>query len=907
VTADRWSARAYRYLLHLYPREFQERFAADLEADFAQQLARGRPLAAWGRALFDLARSVPLTHARARGEFGRVHAISLGGEPAMGSLIFDVRHALRSLVKAPVFTAVTVLTLALGIGANSAIFSLVNAALLRPLGYDKPDELMMIHEIIPESKVPRFGVSPVDYLDLREYQHSFSAIGVYRTRPFELSDTGAPEQITVAQVSSSVFSVLGVNPGVGQTFSSEDDSVDRSVVVISDRFAQRRFAGRDAVGARLLLNRRPYTVIGVMPGSFEFPKRGAEFNGEPADVYIPLVFTRLERQARGMFYSHSVVGRRRSGVPAEQASADTAALASRIIENYPQPMRQMGYSLQIAATPLPDEISGSVRRPLLVLLGAVGLVLLVACANVANLIMSRQATRQREIGVRVAMGAGQRRLFQMLLTENLILALTGGVAGLVLGQWAVRTVPAVIATSLPGVSDVELDARVIGFTFVLSLVTALGFGLVPSISGTWRDVNAALREGVRMTSGRKQQRLQAGFVVSSIALAFVLLIGAGLLARSFSNLMAVDPGVRAANVLSFEVTLPFTGYNDAARMRGFHQALHQRLRAIPGVSAAVLASDLPVRSDGERRAFTPSGQSAESPVPPSVAVTWSFGDYLSTFGVPLVRGRTFLPEEYVENRQVVLVSRALAEKYWPGEDPIGKQLHWGGPPSTSPWQTVVGVVGDVVDGPLGSEPVIHVYAPYTDVDDRQLAAPIGTLFRRINVALTGAADAASLTPLARAAVAAIDPALAMAGVATMAQVLDEASAPQRFSATVLAVFAAGALLLAAIGLYGVLSLGVAQRTREIGVRLALGASRGEVVIRVVRDGMTLAAIGLALGAAGAIGAAGLLRALLFGTGAYDLYTFAIVPALLASIALIACMVPAIKAARVDPTVALRAE
>jgi predicted permease len=907
MAAHRWSTRVYRTLLRLYPREFQERFAADLEANFLRLLARRTRVGAWSETLADLARSLPLTHRRARAEFGRASAISLGGEPAMASLLFDVRHAWRSLMKAPVFTLVTILTLALGIGANSAIFSLVNAALLRPLGYANPDQLMLMHEIIPESKVPRFGVSPTDYLDLVQFQQSFSAIGVYRIRPYELSETGTPEQIAVAQMSSTVFPILGINPAHGRAFLAEEDSVDRSVVVVSDRFARQRLAGRDAIGARVMLNRRPYTVVGVMPPSFEFPKRGAEFNGEPADVYMPLIFTRVESQARGMFYNHSVVGRRRDGVSAQQAAADTGALAARIVENYPPAMREMGYTLQVVATPLLDEISGQVRRPLLVLLGAVGLVLLVACANVANVIMSRQVSRQREIGIRVAMGAADRRLFQMLLTENLILALTGGVAGLVLGQWAVRTVPAVIASSLPGVSDVQLDARVVGFTFALSVITAVMFGMVPLFSSARRNLNVVLREGARATGGREQQRLQAGFVVSSIALAFVLLIGAGLLIRSFTNLMSVDPGIRELNVLNFEVTLPFAGYNDAAKMRGFHQALYDRIRAIPGVRSAVLASDLPVRADGERRAFTPSGQPAGSSIPPSIALTWSFGDYLATFGVPLLRGRTFAPEEYIENRGVVLVSRTLAEKYWPGEDPIGKQLHWGGPPSTAPWQTVVGMVGDVIDGPLGSEPVIHVYAPYIEIDDRQLAAPIGSLFRRINVALTGDVEASSLTTSARAAVAAIDPALAVANVTTMAHVLDEASAPQRFSATVLAAFAGGALLLAGIGLYGVLSLGVAQRTREIGVRLALGASRGKVVARVVRDGMVLAAVGLTLGAIAAIGAVGLLRALLFGTGTYDLFTFAIVPALLASVALMACLIPAMRAARVDPTVTLRSE
>jgi predicted permease len=907
VARHRWSIGLLRLFLRTYPREFRDRFGADLERDFSELMSTRGAAAAWKYALSDMRRAVPMTHSDDQRARQRRYVISLGGEGQMGSLLFDLRHAVRALISSPVFTAVTVITLALGIGANSAIFSLVNAVLLRPLGYQEPERLMMIHEIIPESRVPRFGVSPADYADLDQYQGSFTDIGAYRTRAMELSGSGTPESISVAQTTAAVFPLLGAAAADGRTFLPAEDQSEQSVAVITESLRRRRFAASSPVGERIILDRRPYTIVGVMPAGFEFPKRGPQFNGSPADVFLPLVFNPFERQARGMFYNHSVVGRLKDGVTMEQATRDTAALAPRITENYPAQIRNSGMTLQIAATPMLEEISGQVRRPLLILLGAVALVLFVACANVANLFLSRAVARQREMGVRVALGASRHRLFQMLLVESLLLALVSGAVGLLIANWVLRAVPAVLTASLPGVSDVSLDIRVVSFTMGLSMVTALFFGLVPMIAGMKRELTDALREGSRSAGGRRQHRLQGGLVVASVALAFVLLVASGLLIRSFNNLMNAESGIHALNVLSLEVSLPFAGYNQAPRVRSFYQTVQDRITAIPGVKAGVVTTDLPLRADGERRAFSPEGADPSGGIPPSIALTWAHGDYFSTFGIPLIRGRNFTTEEQMENRLVVIVSKNLADRYWPGEDPIGKRLKWGLAASTAPWQTVVGVAGDVVDGPLGSDPVIHVYSPYSETNDQGLASPLGGLWRNMKVAVNGEVDAASLTTSVRAAIAAVDPALAIANVTTMREVVRDLSAPQRFSATVLTAFAAGALLLAGIGLFGVLAFGVAQRTREIGVRVALGAARSEVVGLIVKQGMLLVVIGLVIGLLGSLAATRVMRSLLYETDVYDPLTFAIVPALLAVVSLAACYVPARRAAIVDPMVTLRSE
>jgi putative ABC transport system permease protein len=908
VSVGRWSRRLYGWLLRVYPADFRERFRHDLEADFGELVATHGRAAAWRRVLRDLARSLRTTHVDAQVERQRLAHLDPTGDSQISTFLFDVRHAARALLRAPVFTIVTVATLALGIGANSAIFSLVNAVLLRPIGYPDADRLLLIYEGLPETGISRpFGVSPPDYADLEAMQQSFKQIGAYRSREFELSGVGDPRRVTISQVTPSVFSVLGVPPASGRTLVDGDANGDR-LVVISHGLAERAFAGRSPIGERLILDREPYAIVGVMPASFEFPKRGPQLNGDPADAWTPLVFNPFERQARGMFYNHTVIGRLNDGTTPQQAAAEMTRLGPQIRERYPARLRNSPISLVVFGSPLPDEIAGRVRRALLLLLGAVGLVLLVACANVANLILARAVVSQREIGLRMALGAARYRLFQMLLAESVLLASAAGAAGLLLGYWVVRAMPAVIATSLPGVANVSLDARVVIFTMAISVATALGFSLVPFAVSGRRDLNDALREGAARTAGgASQHRVQASLVVASVALAFVLLVGAGLLGRSLTHLLAVEDGVHADNVLTFRVALPYAGYRSAGAVRAFYLGLQEKLRAIPGVRSASISSDLPLDGDGERRAATPEHVGDVGGQPPSMAVTWIHGSYFDTYGIPVVRGRSFSREEEVEPRPVAIVSRALAARFWPGEDPIGKQVKWGLADSESPWRTVIGTVGDVVDGPLGEDQILHVYVPYSEVPDGALGARVAGLLRQMVIGIRSGADARLVVGPARAAVASIDPAMAISDVTTMTQVEREATAPQRFSATVLAGFAAGGLLLAGVGLYGVLAFGVTQRTREIGVRLALGAKHSEVLGLVVRQGIKLTAIGLLIGLAGAVAASRFLGSLLYETPALDLRTFALVPVVLAVVALIACYVPGRRAARIDPMAALRAE
>jgi putative ABC transport system permease protein len=622
------------------------------------------------------------------------------GERPMRSLASDLRHACRVLRKAPVFTAVTVITLAFGIGANSAIFSLVNAVLLRPLGYAEPERLMLIYEGF--GGPGKIGVSPPDFVDLTTLQRPFSSIGAYRTTQYELSGTGEPERITGVRVSASVFPILGVPPAIGRTFVESDDQPGQDVAVLSHGLWQRRFGGDpQAVGRTITLDRRPYTVVGVMPAAFQFPKRGPQINGEPGASVDAAGAGPLRAQPERPRHDVQPLGHR----PSPRWRDDRARARrhrrarSRLIENYPAMLREPMQSLTVTAVPLAEEIAGEVQRPLLLLLGAVGLVLLVACANVANLVLSRAVTRQREMAVRAAIGAGRGRLLQMLLVEGLLLTATGGALGLFLGYAAVRAMPAVIALSLPGVSDVTLDARVVLFTFALSALTALAFGLLPLAANERRDLTELLREGgSRSTSGARRHRLQATLVVSSVALAFVLLAGAGLLIRSFERLMAVDAGLRAPRVLTMQVSLPRAGYDNPAAVRSFYRACTRTcarsrpcgpppFRRTCRSRATASAARSPPTSPS-----TPSFRAPAWPSPGRSATTSGRSGSPSSRDAHSCRRRT--------PRTGKRRSSAVPWRSGSGPDriPIGKRVKWGIPASQAPWQTIVGVAGDVVDG-----------------------------------------------------------------------------------------------------------------------------------------------------------------------------------------------------------------
>jgi predicted permease len=912
----RLSIRLLRLLLAAYPREFRARFGADLERDFADLLETRGARAAWAAAWSDLRRAMPMTHRDDQAARQRRHVVTLGGEPAsaaggrfgeagfLAAASLDLRHAVRALVATPVFTVVTVITLALGIGATTAIFSLVNAALLRPIGYHQPERLMTVHEQLAGTRFPRAEMSPPDFLDLRALQRSFIDVGAYRTAEYELSGAGESRRVTVVSMSPSVIPLLGVAPARGRLFTTEEEQSPAATAIVTAAFAERIVGGADPVGRTLTLDRRPYTIVGVMPRGFEFPKRGPRMNGTPADIYTPLWFNPFERRARGSFHNHSVIGRLRDGVTAKQAMADINALGPAIHANYPAHLQGALTSVSLPVTPLQAEISGDVRRPLLLLLAAVSLVLLVACANVANLMLSRAVTRRREIGMRIALGAAAKRLFLMLFVESLLLAVMGAALGLVVGQWAIRLAAPAVLASAPAAAGVSLDGRVLAFALATSILTALVFGIAPLAAGLRRDGLDALRGGRTLSHARS--RLQSSLVVTSVALAFVLLIGAGLLARSLANVMSVQSGVGDFNVVTMDLTLPYAAYNQASRVRAFVSTLQERLAAIPGVRAAAVASDVPIRGDGERRAVTPENLPEGAP-PLAVAITWLHGDYFQTYRVPIVRGRLLTDDEIRNDRRSAIVSRGLAEKVWPGEDPIGKRFIWGMRGGGAVWQSVVGVAADVAEGSLTAEPLMHIYVPYAEMPDAVLSAPIGGLARRLSVAVSGHVDAASLTPLVRAAIAAGDPALAISQVSTLDDVVRDVAAPQRFSTMLMSAFAAVALLLAAVGLYGVLAFGVSQRTREIGVRLALGAPRRQVLGLVVRQGVVLAAAGLLIGGLVSAAAARLLRTLLFGTGIYDPLTFGLVPIVLAVVSLAACYIPARRAAVVDPMVTLRSD
>ncbi len=805
----------------------------------------------------------------------------------MGTLWQDLRYGIRTLLRRPGFTLIAVLALMLGIGANSAIFSVVNGVLLRPLPYADPERLVQVWEYRPRQGMNQIEVSSAEFAAWRDQNRVFEQIAAIDHADYNLTGNDEPQRISGARVSASYFPLLGVKPALGRTFLPEEDQPDHnSVVVLSYGIWQGRFGSDpNILGKSVTLNGTACTVIGIMPRGFQLP--------HDAGLARPIAFTSAEQTTSGNHYLE-VIARLKPGVTIKEAAGEMSAIAGRLEQTFPN--TNVGHG--VVLVPLHEQVVGEVRPALLVLLGAVGFVLLIACANVANLLLARSAARRKEIAIRTALGASRARIIRQLLTESLFLAVLGGAAGLLLAMWGVDLLIRLIANSIPRANEISLDGRVLGFTLLISLMTGLLFGLLPALQTSRPDLTESLKEGGRDSAESfRRNRARSLLVVCEVALTLVLLIGAGLLIKSFLRLRDVNPGFNPAGTLTLELSLPASKYSDGAQIAGFYQQLLPRVEALPGVQAAGAVSVLPLSGNDESNFV---GIEGHQPLPPGQALRAGRRivnpDYFRAMGIPLKRGRPFTQADTRETERVMIINETMAHRFFaPDEDPLGKRIRTGG--GSSPWLSVVGVVGDVRHGGLDRDARPEMYFPYLQAPSRSMAL----------VVRAAAGDPLKLAGPVRGQVLSLDKDQPIGNVMSLEQLLAESVAPRRFSMLLLGLFAAVAMILAAVGIYGVMSYSVAQRTREIGIRMALGAQAADVLRMVVGQGMVLAVIGLGVGLATALAVTRVMSSLLFEVSATDPLTFAGVSILLAVAALLACYIPARRATKVEPVVALRYE
>ena len=802
----------------------------------------------------------------------------------------DVRFGVRTLVKSPAFTVVAVIALALGIGANSAIFSVVNAVLLRPLPYKDSDRLFMVWEKGDAEAFPLNSVSAANFMDWREQNHVFEGVAAVGRASFNLTGVGEPEMVEGRRVSANLFRLLGVEPQLGRAFLPEEDAPGAGrVVILSHGLWRRHFGSQPGIaGKALTLNCQSYTVVGVMPQDFQFPSRQDE-------MWVPMAFSSEEAANRGN-NTYEVVGRMKPGVSLVQAQAEMNTLAARLRQQYPDVVK----SDATVIVSLHEQVVGDIKQALLVLLGAVGFVLLVACANVANLLLARAAGRQKEIALRVALGAGRLRLVRQFLTESMLLALLGGAAGLLLSLWGLSLLKAFMPENISQVGEIALDARVLGFTLLVSLLTGLVFGLAPFAQASRLNLNEILKDGGRGTaSGRGGNRLRGGLVVAEVAVSLILLVGAGLLINSFLRLRNSDPGYRSDNLLTMTVVLPEQKYPEPAQRAAFFAELIERVKALPGVRSAAVTDWLPLTMTGGSFGVSVDGRPDPGPDQrPDVVTRVVSPEYFGTMGIRLLRGRQFNErQDRADAAPVVVISETTARRLWPGEDALGKRIKPGGLDSPDPWMEVVGVVNDVRQFDLATEPRLQMYLPYVQFEwfvPRQLVIKTDV-------------EPSSLAAAVRGAVWGVDKEQPVSDIRTMEEVLSESIARQRFSTMLLGIFAAVALALAAVGIYGVMSYAVANRTREIGIRMALGAQAGSVLRLIVAQGLKLVSAGVLLGLVGSLLLTRLMSSLLFGVSPTDPLTLVTISLLLVVVALLASYIPARRAAKVDPLIAIRYE
>ncbi|HLL75967.1 MAG TPA: ABC transporter permease [Pyrinomonadaceae bacterium] len=807
-----------------------------------------------------------------------------------GTVWQDVRYAARMFLKSPGFTAVALLALALGIGANTAIFSVVHAVLLRSLPYGEPERLAVVWETSSRRATRHNVTSPANFVELRDQTKSFESMAAFYDWRFNLTGAGDPVEVPAQVTTGNLFSVLGAQAALGRTYTQEEvEAGNTNVAVLSHGFWQSQLGGaRDVLGKTVSINGEPVEIIGVMPPEFRWFVKENSRGGKPAAMWVPTSF----QITRGRYIQ--AVGRLRPGVSLDEARAEVQTVAARLEQQAPDYNAGLG----VALVPVREQLAGELKTPLMILLGAVGFVLLIACANVANLQLARAAARSKEIAIRAALGAGRARVIRQLLTESVMLAVVGGLLGLGVAAWGVDALAALSPPNLIAAGEVRVSMPVLGFTFGVSLLTGVVFGLMPALEAARFDPNDALKESGRgSTGGPRGKRLRSAFVVAQVALALVLLVGAGLMIKSFSRLQSVDPGFDPENLLTMRVDLPATKYKEDAAIVAFYRQAAERLAALPGVRSATAINYLPFYSGlGARTSFTIEGREAPRPgEEPSTDVRVTDENYFRTLNIPVLRGRTFTAQEAAEKRPVIVVTEALARKYFPGEDPLGRRIAVE-MEENPPMLEIIGVVGDARYDKLDAElyPMVYHTLP-------QLTYNAMTFVLRTD------GGPLALSAAARREVQQIDRDLPLADVRTLQSWIGESVSRTRFGTLLLTVFAGVALLLAAVGIYGVMSYTVAQRQHEIGIRMAMGAQRRDVIWLVVGHGLLLTAAGVALGALGAFGLTRLMEGLLYGVSATDPLTFGGVALVLSAAALLACYLPARRATKVDPMTALRYE
>ncbi len=807
----------------------------------------------------------------------------------------DIRYGLRMLLKSPSVSIVATIALALGIGANTAIFSVVNAVLLRPLPYPDSDALMSVFEKDQTRAVVRGSFSYPNYFDLRAQNHVFEHVSAYHDSDFIMTGGGEPVRLQGGVATADLFSVLGVQPLLGRTFLPDEEKPTDTgrVVVLSQRLFASRFNSNPGVlNQQITLDGKRYTIVGVMPQGFEFP-----IQNEPLDLWTTMADEASGKSPvtgqRGAHFLR-VVGRLKPGVTKDQAQAEADAIAARLEQQYPDTNTHKGIRVESALLAL----VGDVRPALLILLGAVACVLLIACANVANLLLARAMTRHKEMAVRSALGASRVRVVRQLLTESLLLSLAGGLLGLALAVWWSDLLIALGKKDIPRAIQVGLDWRVLGFTLGVSVLTGLVFGLVPALHLSKTELTESLKEGRGAGAGAKRNRVRGILVVAELAIAVVLLVGAGLLIQSLWRLQHVNPGLQPQNILTFNVSLPDVRYKSEKQAQ-FYSDLLTRVRNLPGVQSASAVLPLPLSGDRFSISFQIEGRPVSPKDEPSADMFVTEPNYFRTMGIPIVRGRDFEARDQHKTEPVIIVSETFARQFFPGEDPIGKGIH----PGISTWddedsvtREIIGVAADIRNRALNTEPKPAYYMPQSQIPFSQLSVVVKT-----------ANDPHSLTGGVTRELRAMDPELPVFGVKTMEEYIASSVAAPRFNTTLLSIFAAVALVLTIIGLYGVMSYSVAQRTNEIGIRMALGAQTHDVLGLVFKDGIRMVVIGLVLGISGALALTRVLSTLLFGVTTKDPMTFIAIALLLSVVAMLACYLPAWRATRVNPLDALRCE